>query len=502
MPNKHQPLFRVLITIAIAIGLAGCATPRTQRVQVDESANQAEMKLQNELALEGLVNDDIRLQQAAFDIKLKSASMCGEHVKYGLGIYSLSQEMIPKQMRDAAKTLYQIEGRLKVLSVYPGSSGEDAGLLPKDELVSINQWLIPQGEDSVKRIREKTSELLKDGKPMVMKIARGQEEKELTITPKKECEYPVIMHESDELNAFADGKNVFITRGMMRFAQNDTELALVISHEMAHNSMEHMKSKKTNYVLGTILDVLITAGTGANTQGAFGNMAANAYSQEFEAEADYVGMYLMAEAGKDMDSAPKFWRKMAAAHPSGIKANYSSSHPSTAYRLLALEQTVKEIKGKMVAGNQLVPEMKKTAATSTSSSEKSVASNPATESSTLVAAGSISGAFGSKEIQKAGVASLVKAIAVKFTISNLTEKEVARVVGKVKLLDDTGGELGTISFRSENHIPPNDSVEITENAYPVVFPGYGKLKELAQENIKAEFTFDTIEFSDGTKFKK
>ena len=40
--------------------------------------------------------------------------------------------------------------------------------------------------------------------------------------------------------AFADGTKVFLTRGMMRFAQSDEELALVVAHETAHNIMGHI----------------------------------------------------------------------------------------------------------------------------------------------------------------------------------------------------------------------------------------------------------------------
>lgn len=91
----------------------------------------------------------------------------------------------------------------------------------------------------------------------------------------------------------------------------------------------------------------------------FAKIGASAYSQEFEAEADYVGLYLMANAGLPISDAPSFWRRMAAANPKSIKANHSSSHPSTSYRMVALEEAVREIQGKIDSGESLTPTMKK-----------------------------------------------------------------------------------------------------------------------------------------------
>lgn len=489
--------------IVLSVLLFGCATPRTQHIQIDENANLNEAKLQNELAFEGLINDDIRLQKVAYELKSKASGLCGDFVKYGLGIYVLNRDMVPKQFRDAAKTLYHVEQRPRVLVTYLGSSGEEGGLKPGDEIITINDWPIPIGENSAKLIREKAEEFLKEGKAVSLKIARDSEEIYLALNPKKECAFPVILNESNELNAFADGKNVFITRGMMRFTQDDTELALVVSHEMSHNTMEHMKSKSANYILGTILDVLIAAKTGANTQGAFGNLAANAYSQEFEAEADYVSMYIMAAAGKDIDNPPKFWRRMAAANPSGIKANYSSSHPSSAYRFLALEQTVKEIKNKMAAGAPLTPEMKKPASEKSASGSSSAnAAIKKPDPQERVSPQSVQGAFLGKEIKTGGLAGLVKGIDIKFSLANKAEKDIAKISGTAKLYDDSGNEIGLVSFRSETRIPTRSSIEITETVYPILFPGYTKLKELGQEAIRVDFIYESIEFTDGTKAMK
>jgi len=144
----------------------------------------------------------------------------------------------------------------------------------------------------------------------------------------------------------------------MRFVRNDQELGLVVAHELAHNAMDHITAKKINTAGGTVLDVL-AALAGIYTRGTFGKMAGQAYSQAFEAEADYVGLYMMARANLDLDGAALFWRRMAMAHPGSVEGSILASHPATPERFVAIEETVKEINGKRALGQKLEPEYKK-----------------------------------------------------------------------------------------------------------------------------------------------
>ena len=47
---------------------------------------------------------------------------------------------------------------------------------------------------------------------------------------------------------------------------------------------------------------------------------------------------------------------MASIHPGNIQSNHMASHPATPERFLALEQTVFEIKEKLIQGKPLTPE--------------------------------------------------------------------------------------------------------------------------------------------------
>lgn len=178
--------------------------------------------------------------------------------------------------------------------------------------------------------------------------------KQLETAPDN-CRYPVMLVEDQEINAYADGKKVYIPVGMIRFVENDDELALVVGHELAHNILAHSNKKLGNAVLGTLVDVLVLATTGVDTGGTFGDAGARAYSKDFESEADYLGLYIAARAGYDIDTAPLFWRRMSIEHPSAIIERYNSTHPSNPARFVSLAATADEIRLKQDSGLALLP---------------------------------------------------------------------------------------------------------------------------------------------------
>ncbi len=180
------------------------------------------------------------------------------------------------------------------------------------------------------------------------------------LSKNKHCYFPLEIVTNDKTpNAYCDGKKIFVTETMLMNFSNSNEAAITLSHEIAHGLMGHVRSKQNNMVLGTVLDLAVGLASGFTTAGLFGRLGSNAYSQDFELEADYVSMYLMARAGFPVDNAAKFWRKMALLAPNRIRNSCSSSHPGSAARYVLLEKTAQEIKEKRRMKLALIPEYKK-----------------------------------------------------------------------------------------------------------------------------------------------
>ncbi len=172
----------------------------------------------------------------------------------------------------------------------------------------------------------------------------------------------------ENVNAYADGKSIFITSPMVKFTRNDNELAFILAHETSHNVMQHLKGLQQNRVAGMLAGMVADvamASVGGNTGGGFmeagGQMAGQAYSPEYEAEADYIGLYIAARAGYDITVAPDMWRRMSLDNPESIYL--TTTHPSNAARFVAMKKAVAEIERKQALHLPLVPEFKKVAAT-------------------------------------------------------------------------------------------------------------------------------------------
>ncbi len=356
MIRRFPYIFEIVFTIACFI-IAGCAAPTTQRVKIDPALTEAEAQKQRIIVLQTWHQDEKRVADLAYSVLTKAVPLCGETVKQHIGISFMNKYTFKKDMRNAAVSLFQVSDAITINHVVKGSPAERAGLNSNDVIIAVNDWVVPVGENAPFELRDNLASLMKPNATVSIKVLRNGIEKIFTVKPEAKCDYGIMQNDENAINAFADGKNIIINRGMMRYA-NDNELALVISHELAHNIMKHIEARKGNRFLGALLDGLAAA-FGVYTGGTFAQAGAMAYSKDFEEEADYVGLYIMALAGLDIDSAPNFWRKMAAINPRGV--NYATTHPSSPHRFVFLEKTVEEIKQKIKDGKPLIPEFKKDA---------------------------------------------------------------------------------------------------------------------------------------------
>jgi len=200
------------------------------------------------------------------------------------------------------------------------------------------------------------------GNPITLLIRRAGETFPLALTPRPGCGYSIELASSDAFNAVSDGTRIVVFTGLFNHVPDDREIAVIVAHELAHNILRHGEKKRGNAAVGGAAGLLVDIGLlalGINTQGAISQAAmeagAKAYSQEFESEADYLGVYMLARAGFDIEAAPDFYRRMGAQNPSSQIKTYFSTHPSTPERAVATTQTILEIQDKTNRQEALLP---------------------------------------------------------------------------------------------------------------------------------------------------
>jgi membrane-associated protease RseP (regulator of RpoE activity) len=363
----------VAVAIAATAMLSGCVTPQTQYSAATPVAVTAEAQKQKELLVQEAVRDRTRLATVSAPLVAANVELCREVVIGSLGFGWWNLGDLPRELNEAAAAAYNLTAVPQVNFVHLGGPADRAGIKLGDQLVALDGRDLPVGDDAARQARDRVREIMKGGRaalrPIDVVLRRNGLRVQASVDPVLVCDFPVVVDNSDRVNAYADGVSVKITRGMLRFAENDHELAVVLGHELAHNVMGHLSAKKTNAVMagagGFVVDVLIAAAVGVNTGGAFTKAAMDAgggaFSSDFEREADYVGVYMMARAGFAIEAAPNFWRRMATRDPKSI--DHASTHPSTAERAASLETAVEEIHRKQAAGQPVLPEFKPVLAT-------------------------------------------------------------------------------------------------------------------------------------------
>ena len=131
--------------------------------------------------------------------------------------------------------------------------------------------------------------------------------------------------QNDELNAFAFfGGNVVLHASLFRYADNESQLASVMAHEISHVTQRHlaraMEEQKRNApltwvgALGSIL--LAIANPQAGMAALTGTLAGTqqgmiSFTQGNEQEADRIGIQVLQRAGFDPQAMPSFLQKLA-----------------------------------------------------------------------------------------------------------------------------------------------------------------------------------------------
>ena len=351
--KTHAVRGAALACVAAIALLSGCAGPASHR-RLEPADVAAERERQREMIVQSQVEDRARLVRVAWPILVASTPLCEDIARNDAGVLLDNAYSFPVEMRRAARSTRGLGEWPRVLAVAPGSKAEAAGLVPGDEIMGVGGRPLPGGPRAVPGALEAMREGLEEG-PVELVVDRGGRIVRLQLEPEPACAAELVVAPIHDVNAFADGERVIVTRGLMRFAADDNELAQVIAHEVAHNALDHMGETKIGAGVGLVLDIFFMGATGVDSGGVFQGVGAGMASVGNEAEADYVGLYLMARAGYPVLDAAGLWRRMAVEEPGSINGRFMASHPSTPERFLSIEQAAGEIELKRQLGLPILP---------------------------------------------------------------------------------------------------------------------------------------------------
>ena len=157
-----------------------------------------------------------------------------------------------------------------------------------------------------------------------------------------------------EANAWCmPGGKIVVYEGLLPYTQNETCLAIVLGHEIAHAVAKHSaelltKQQNQSTLIGLGSSVVGAIAGDANIGKITGELASGyaqfrnlKYSRQNELEADHLGLIFAAMAGYDPQQAISFWQRMGQKSGSG-SSDIFSTHPSDSKRIKALQSEMAE----------------------------------------------------------------------------------------------------------------------------------------------------------------
>jgi hypothetical protein len=283
------------------------------------------------LALDRLLTGQARIMAIADRLRIAGAPFCGKKIGPVMGVYTATQhtftDMFPgepefeKALSDAATQRFDLGRRQTVLLVAPGLAADRAGLRVRDVVTKLNGKKLKGGTPldvlSGKRAGERVR----------LVVERGSEALELEVESELGCMAPSRFWFSTRVNAFATHfgslTGTYVLGGMLDFLESDDELGVILGHELAHLILTHTSMRTTH---------------------------------KNEADADYLGVYLAARAGFEVDDALELEDRFARDNPYSTIDWGFYSHPTSPRRSLQLLLTLDEIHKKVEGGLPLMPE--------------------------------------------------------------------------------------------------------------------------------------------------
>ncbi|MCC5808358.1 MAG: M48 family metalloprotease [Opitutales bacterium] len=330
--------------LAVAV-VAGCAGPRSELPRPDPVLVDRMAAEIGERRVRLRAEDSDRLFAAGFPL----AAVVARHApdfpsRPAIGVRLHDLSVYDKSERDAAAALFGAGDQPSVAYVIAGSPAESAGLRTGDVLLAVDGRPVEGVSGASQRAGRAIAAALAETGEAVLTVERGGEQFEFRVGSVRIADIPVRLRGSNRVNAWALGRRVEINAGMLRFVENEHELAFVIAHEMAHNALRHHRAVLWNYLLGTAGDGLLAL-VGVFTPNLGGLSAAAARSEAFEYEADLFALRWMAEAGFDPQQALDLWPRLAArSAPPRVGRPVIRSHPPAPERAAFMRAVADELR--------------------------------------------------------------------------------------------------------------------------------------------------------------
>jgi predicted Zn-dependent protease len=140
------------------------------------------------------------------------------------------------------------------------------------------------------------------------------------------------MVKSDDVNAFAlPGGHLIVFTGLIDFVENESELAGVIGHELAHIQLDHVMKKMGKEIgLSVLINMTSGGGNGEVVREALKTLTSTAFDRGLEKDADIKSVEYLSNAHIDYKGMSAFMNRLAREKENlGDHVTILSTHPAS-----------------------------------------------------------------------------------------------------------------------------------------------------------------------------
>jgi predicted Zn-dependent protease len=153
-----------------------------------------------------------------------------------------------------------------------------------------------------------------------------------------------ILNDDNTINAFcAPGGYIFVYTGILKYLDNEAELAGVLAHEMGHAERRHGTRQMTKtYGIKMLLDFIFRGENSQYFEQVIGGLLSLRYSRAYEREADECSVNYLCNTSYQSDGAAGFFEKIV--KEEGARSEeLLSTHPDPSERINNFHSLKKEL---------------------------------------------------------------------------------------------------------------------------------------------------------------
>ncbi|MDP8233362.1 MAG: M48 family metalloprotease [Candidatus Saelkia tenebricola] len=236
---------------------------------------------------------------------------------------------------------------IAVAYVITDSPADKSGIQAADIIKNINGYVVNREQDLKHALR-----YVRPNQKIKFQVERnGLIQAIDVVVTGVPLEVRFRMLDAEIVNAGASSNEVVVTYGLMRFIQTEDELAIILSHELAHIARGHIGKRAGTDLVSILLGIAagygaesISPGSGDIVMQGVGGAFSSLYSRDFEREADYFSIIYVHRAGLNIEAGIDVWERFAVEIPESMVSDFFSTHPTSTERLLRIKKTVRDIK--------------------------------------------------------------------------------------------------------------------------------------------------------------